>query len=144
MDTPKAKWRHTSRYGQETEIQALKNTHSCRRCMAVGAEPSISSPALTAYPRPRHRGQGGGGQGLTSMFNRKSRGRRRRKKWRDLEAVVPLQAVYSGAKDSQLILFTLYSLWDFRMCIFVYCAWMCFILFKGHDYRIQYRGFYFR
>lgn len=89
-------------------------------------------------------GTRGGGQGLTSMFNRKSRGRRRRKKWRDLEAVVPLQAVYSGAKDSQLILFTLYSLWDFRMCIFVYCAWMCFILFKGHDYRIQYRGFYFR
>lgn len=47
------------------------------------------------------------------MFNRKGRegvcgggGKR----WRDLEAVLPLQAVYSGARDSQLILFTFYSL----------------------------------
>lgn len=37
-------------------------------------------------------------------------------RWRDLEAVLPLQAVYSGARDSQLILFTFYSLWDFRVC----------------------------
>lgn len=46
------------------------------------------------------------------MFNRKGRQREwgLGGRWRDLGAVVPLQAVYSGVRDSQLILFTFYSL----------------------------------
>ena len=64
-----------------------------------------------------------GGWGLTSMFNRKGReGGKGGNRWRDLEAVLPLQAVYSGARDSQLILFTFYSLWDFRVCMGEYTA----------------------
>lgn len=35
---------------------------------------------------------------------------------------MPLQAVYSGARDSQLILFTFYSLRDFRVCMCAYSA----------------------
>lgn len=44
------------------------------------------------------------------MFNRKEWEGGERQRWQDLEPVLLLQAVYSGAKESQLILFTCYSL----------------------------------
>lgn len=55
---------------------AHTHTHTqCSVCWTVGAELSISSPALTAYPGPQRLGQGGwgwgAGWGLTSTFNRK-------------------------------------------------------------------------
>lgn len=45
-----------ARISEHTNVQTIKDTHAhmlCPSCVAVGAELSISSPALTAYPGPR-------------------------------------------------------------------------------------------